>query len=172
MDRAVEAFLRSLQPSRLDAVEVSGTGRSGLGWKSYTALAYPEFDLLSPGEPGTFDVVICEQVLEHVEDPFLAARTLAAMCRPGGHVVVSVPFMLRIHDHPGDFWRFTEPGLIRVLTNAGLDVVGSGSWGNRWCVMANFDRWVGPERARRLLGSRAFRNEPTLPMVVWAFGRR
>jgi 2-polyprenyl-3-methyl-5-hydroxy-6-metoxy-1,4-benzoquinol methylase len=41
----------------------------------------------------SFDVVTAIEVLEHVPDEGCAGflRTLAARCRPGGHVVVSVP---------------------------------------------------------------------------------
>ena len=50
--------------------------------------------------PARYDVVICEQVLEHVLDPGAAAANLRGLCAPGGHVVVSTPFLIRVHELP------------------------------------------------------------------------
>jgi SAM-dependent methyltransferase len=43
-----------------------------------------------PGE-ATFDLVVAHHVLEHVTNPLDVLRQLAAACRPGGHLLVSVP---------------------------------------------------------------------------------
>lgn len=166
----VGRHLDALNPSGLDAVEVSGADQAGRPWRSFTSLNYPEFDLCAPLEDrGTYDVVICEQVIEHVLDPVAAARNLRGLCRPGGHVVVSTPFLIRIHELPQwgmfDYWRFTPRGLRRLLEHAGLTVDEVGSWGNRRCVTANFDRWPAYRRWMPL------GNELDLPVQVWAFAR-
>lgn len=65
------------------------------------------------------DCVICLEVLEHVPDPFQAARELVRIIRPGGRLFLTVPFLTSYHgkgdtpDHAGypDFWRFTHQGL-------------------------------------------------------------
>jgi SAM-dependent methyltransferase len=65
------------------------------------------------------DCVICFEVLEHVRDPFKAAQELIRILRPGGRLLLTVPFMTGYHgkgetpDHAGypDFWRFTHQGL-------------------------------------------------------------
>jgi SAM-dependent methyltransferase len=170
LNRSVDAYLRALGPSQLRAVEISGGAHASRGWAEYTRLDHPEFDLCAPLEGrGTFDVVICEQVLEHVVDPCAAARNLHGLCEPGGHVVVSTPFLVRVHELPeygmGDYWRFTRRGLRALLEGAGLEVEEVGSWGNRDAVRGNLDRWS----ARRPWHS--LRNEPDLPLQVWAFAR-
>ena len=54
------------------------------------ASSFPAFDLCAPlTETRRFDVVICEQVIEHVEDPWAAVANLRELARPGGHVIVS-----------------------------------------------------------------------------------
>ena len=63
------------------------------------------------------------------------------------------------------YWRFTPRGLRTLLESAGLEVPTVGSWGNRRCVVANFDRWPAYRRRHSL------RNEPDLPVQVWAFAR-
>ena len=39
----------------------------------------------------SFDVVICMETLEHLEEPDMAIRELFRLCRDGGHVIITVP---------------------------------------------------------------------------------
>jgi SAM-dependent methyltransferase len=170
LNRAVDAQIDSLDPSRLRAAEISGDTHASRPWREYTSLMYPEFDLCAPVEqPGSYDVVICEQVLEHVADPWLAARNLRELCAPGGRAIVSTPFLIRIHELPQydmrDYWRFTPRGLRTLLEQAGFEVERVHTWGNRDCVIAELDRWS----AHRWWHS--LRNEDELPVQVWAFAR-
>lgn len=155
-----------LGPQRLDVVEISGSFWADLPWKSRVALQYPEFDLCDAStDLPQYDLVICEQVLEHVEDPITAVKTLRRLCKPSGHVFVSTPFLLRIHDRPADYWRFTPAGLLRLLHCGGLEPLWVRSWGNRHVVRANFDKWA------IALPWSSLRNEMDLPVVVWALAQ-
>lgn len=170
LNRAVDNHLSELGPERLSAAEISGDAYARKPWKAFVSLNYPEFDLCAPLEGrGTYDVVICEQVLEHVVDPWVAAENLRGLCVPGGHVVVSTPFLVRVHELPmygmHDYWRFTPRGLRTLLERAGLQVDTVGSWGNRSVILGNFDCWPAYRRWHSL------RNEPDLPIQVWAFAR-
>jgi FkbM family methyltransferase len=115
------------------------------------------------------DVVICEQVLEHVEDPRTAVADLRRLTRPSGRVVVSTPFLIRVHEleqyEMHDYWRFTPRGLPRLLEDAGLVVDDVGDWGNRWYVLGNLGHWSSYRRWHTL------RREPGVPVQVWAFAR-
>jgi SAM-dependent methyltransferase len=73
----------------------------------------------------SFDCVICLEVLEHVDDPFAAARELQRILRPGGALFLTVPFLNGYHgnqasksaahgDFP-DYWRFTHQGLQKLF---------------------------------------------------------
>jgi SAM-dependent methyltransferase len=171
LNRSVSAYIESLDPAGLTAVEISGDARAGHRWKSFASLNYPAFDLCAPlSGHGQYDVVICEQVIEHVEDPSTAAANLHDLCRPGGHVIVSTPFLIRVHELPSygmkDYWRFTPRGLKTLLERAGLEVNPVQAWGNRSCIVGNFDRWPAYRRWHSL------RNEADLPVQVWAFARR
>jgi len=168
LNAAVARHLDALGPSGLTAAEISGNAQAGRGWKRFVSLDYPAFDVCAPlAVNDRFDVVICEQVLEHVPDPWAAARNLRDLCAPGGHVVVSTPFLIRTHELPAygmrDYWRFTPRGLRTLLEGAGLVVDEVGSWGNRDVVAGNFDRWPAYRRWHSL------RDEPDLPVQVWAF---
>ncbi len=69
-----------------------------------------------------FQTVICPHVLEHVEDPFAAARNIVALTDKGGHVLVTTPWVQSYHPYPEDYWRFSFAGLRKLF--AGLEVVG------------------------------------------------
>lgn len=172
MDRAIDDTLRVLQPPTCDAIEVSGTAHASRPWRSYMSVQYPEFDLLAPTSVGEFDVVLCEQVLEHIRDPTLGVAALASLCRPGGHVIITTPFMLRIHPSPEDLWRFTPDGLAHLAANAGLEVAETGSWGNTLCIVANRRRWVVYRPWHRLFRQLTLTNDPLSPQVVWLIARR
>ena len=171
LNDAVSAQIDSLGPRGLTAAEISGDTHADRPWKEYASLMHPAFDLCAPIEqPSRFDLVICEQVLEHVPDPFVAASNLRELCVPGGHVIVSTPFLVRVHELPSldmrDYWRFTPRGLRTLLERGGLEVTEVGSWGNRDCVAGNFDSWPAFRWWHSL------RDEPELPVQVWAFARR
>ena len=166
MDQDIDAVFRALPPSETDTVEVSGHLRADYAWRSYESLSYPHFDLCGETPSAAYDLVICEQVLEHVVDPWRAAANLLALCRPGGFVLVNTPFLIKIHPAPGDYWRFTPDGLQIVLERAGLEVLWAHAWGNRACVRGNLLTW------RRYRMWRSLRNEPEFPVSVWALARR
>lgn len=168
MNAAVADHIASLVPQRLTAAEISGNAHGDKPWKEYVSLPHPAFDLCAPlREEPRFDVVICEQVLEHVVDPQTAATNLRGLCAPGGRVIVTTPFLIRVHELPlyglRDYWRFTPRGLQALLEQAGLEVETVGSWGNRQCVVGNFNRWSARRRWHSL------RNESEFPVQVWAF---
>lgn len=168
---AVDRHIERLGPARLSAAEISGAAHASKPWRRFSSLDFPAFDLCAPlGDHETYDVVICEQVIEHVIDPCAAAANLRGLCSSGGHVIVSTPFLVRVHELPmygmRDYWRFTPRGLRTLLERAGLEVESVQSWGNRRCVTGNFDVWPAYRRWHSL------RNEPDLPMQVWAFARR
>jgi SAM-dependent methyltransferase len=72
-----------------------------------------------PVEDSSFDVVLCTQVLEHVDDPAAAVRELHRVTAPGGRVLASTHGTQVYHPNPGDYWRWTHTGLERLFTTNG-----------------------------------------------------
>jgi SAM-dependent methyltransferase len=68
-----------------------------------------------PVEDGSFDVVLCTQVLEHCDDPAQAVRELRRVLAPGGRVLASTHGVQVYHPSPQDLWRWTHEGLRRVF---------------------------------------------------------
>lgn len=64
-----------------------------------------------PESAGMFDHVDCVSVLEHVRRPWKMAETIEAAMKPQATILVSVPFVWRIHGYPSDLWRMTAEAL-------------------------------------------------------------
>ncbi len=169
MYRRCFAFVQSLMPDALDVLEIS----AGPQWareftfRSYTATQYPNFDICTQTLPERFDLIIADQLFEHLRWPYRAGRNVLNMLKPGGYFIITVPFLVRVHEAPIDCSRWTELGLSYFLQECGFDAadIVTDSWGNRACLKANLRSWrkCGP------LSSMV--NEPDFPLVVWAFAR-
>jgi len=68
-----------------------------------------------PLEPGSFDVVLGGDVIEHLRDPAAALARLRPLLRPGGRVVLSTPnvanWAIRLSLLSGR-WRYTDRGIL------------------------------------------------------------
>jgi ubiquinone/menaquinone biosynthesis C-methylase UbiE len=65
----------------------------------------------------TFDIVLCFSVLEHTKHPIKIIDNIYRILNKGGMVLVSVPFIMSLHDTPNDYWRFTRYGLLELFKN-------------------------------------------------------
>ena len=69
-------------------------------------------DITSIPEPdGSFDAVMCIEVLEHLPYPVDAMKELARLVRPGGYLVLTAPFNSLTHFAP----YFFHPGYSRYF---------------------------------------------------------
>jgi SAM-dependent methyltransferase len=63
-----------------------------------------------------FDIVICSDTLEHIDDLESASYNMHSVLKIGGKLVVSVPTMeTHYHGFPHDYWRFTVEDLKHVF---------------------------------------------------------
>ncbi len=75
-----------------------------------------------PVHPGSVDVVLLLDVLEHLPDPAAALAQVHGALKPGGRVIVQVPFLYPLHDAPHDYTRWTEYGLRALAERGGFAV--------------------------------------------------
>jgi SAM-dependent methyltransferase len=72
-----------------------------------------------PVDDASFDVVLCAQVLEHVDDPAQGVSELHRVVAPGGRVLLSTHGTMVYHPAPVDYWRWTHAGLERLFAQSG-----------------------------------------------------
>lgn len=68
------------------------------------------------------DTVVSIATLEHCRRPWRVVEEFYRVLKPGGILVVCVPFLQPVHDAPFDFYRFTSYGLEALLEDQGFDI--------------------------------------------------
>lgn len=169
MDQKTQAMIQNLPYQNFSVLEISGTKWANFGFKSYTQVQFPEFDLCNQVLPERYDLIIAEQVFEHLSRPYRAAQNVCQMLKPDGRFLITTPFMIKVHPFPEDCTRWTESGLKYFLAETGLDEtqIQTGSWGNTKCVMSNIKKFT-----RYIPIWHSLKNEKDVPVVVWALAKK
>ena len=66
------------------------------------------------------DSALMLHLLEHLDRPGRALREATRILRPGGVLLIEVPFIYPIHDAPLDYRRWTREGIRIEIEDAGL----------------------------------------------------
>lgn len=61
-----------------------------------------------PFHDNSFDLVISQEVLEHVDDPWHWVGEIHRVLKPDGRFYCQIPFIIGYHPGPTDFWRLTR----------------------------------------------------------------
>jgi ubiquinone/menaquinone biosynthesis C-methylase UbiE len=91
--------------------------------------AYAPIDVVSeassiPVPDGSFDAVLCTEVLEHVPDPIAVVRELARIIAPKGRLILTAPLGSGIHQEPYHFYGgYTPYWYEKFLREAGFDSI-------------------------------------------------
>lgn len=59
----------------------------------------------------SIDRFVCISVLEHVQNPGKAMSEMLRCLKPGGQILLSVPWMFEMHMEPRDYFRYTVEGI-------------------------------------------------------------
>ncbi len=193
LERQYVARFDSLQLTHLDVLEFGSREpttpvirmlKYQLGAEKVSARCAPEYpdpagDVTLPNYPAMCcDVLILDQVLEHVINPWVVPENIYRMLRPGGLAIVTTPFMFPLHYCPTDNWRFTPQTYDNLFPADKWDVVEAGRWGGEavlsyWLQAGRLVGWVSIDEARA--NCPGF-NEPdygtNFPMVIWWMGKK
>ena len=127
----------------------------GADWPGHADRARPDVvaDALAlPVRSGVVDTLLATELMEHLPSADRFLEEAARVLRPGGTLLLTVPFLEPLHEEPRDFFRFTPHGLRALLERHGFacDLVrGRGGW---WSVaLGSFVsqalyEWANPER--------------------------
>jgi SAM-dependent methyltransferase len=96
-----------------------------------------------PAGVGDFDFVVCTEVIEHVVKPERVLAELARVTRPGGGLLLTVPFVGALHEEPHDYWRPTSHALHHLLEEAGFRDVEVEPLTGWWGMLAHTLRFYG-----------------------------
>ena len=109
-DKPFEQFLSGLEHVGVDHTPTSRADVRAVAGE----LPFPE---------GTFDTILCTEVLEHVPEPSLILAECYRVVKPGGVLYVTVPMTWYLHYEPHDFFRYTKYGIRFLCEKTGFDVV-------------------------------------------------
>jgi SAM-dependent methyltransferase len=125
-----------------------------------------------PVADASIDFILCTETLEHVLEPQQFLSEGRRCLRPGGTILLTIPFAARWHFIPYDYWRITPSGLHHLLRTCGFietRVYARGNAGTVACykMMAVILPWLMPlgstpigRWTRRLLAT------PLIPLLV------
>lgn len=134
---------------------------------------YPEHDLLNLAfENASFDLVVADQVLEHVEDPVRAIAESLRVLRPRGVLIHTTCLLNPIHEDR-DYWRFTPSAL--ALLVEGCELVDVGGWGNRMVMplkALGLHRLPVPESPWHPVNRWATKTDPCWLVSTWVVARK
>lgn len=68
----------------------------------------------------SFDTVLAFHLFEHVYRLDVAPPQIFRILRPGGRLLVSIPFLHEYHGDPDDYFRLTSSAMVRLGEDAGL----------------------------------------------------
>jgi SAM-dependent methyltransferase len=101
--------LKSIVPDTVDYIGLDYPLTTAKGYSGAVSVYGDGIDL--PFKENSFDVVVMLDVLEHIPDAKKAFQESIRVLRPGGNLIIKVPFLYPIHDSPHDFQRWTVYGL-------------------------------------------------------------
>jgi SAM-dependent methyltransferase len=171
--KSVQTLLRQAEHTALKKVTLSGSvldlgGEKGAEYLKHiqgsftvTALNLDEearpdvvhdLEYPLPFKDGEYDHVLLVNVLEHVFEYRQLLAEAVRVLRPGGSIIIIVPFLFPVHPSPQDYRRFTDMALRKELellkvSNIRVEPLGSGVFSANYVAM---DRLLpGPLRVLR-----------------------
>jgi SAM-dependent methyltransferase len=151
-------------------ITAQGATYIGVDWPAPSQPSFPDIVADAnrlPLRKDSVDSVIATEIMEHLESPSVFLDELARVLKPGGILVLTVPFLEPLHEIPRDFYRFTPFSLERLCQESGFrveQILKRGKWAS--VVIGSLIPQILYDKARppRPSGGRA--RSWTLPVVL------
>ena len=103
---------------------------------------FPKVDVVAdahclPFKNESFDLAICESVLEHVENPVGVVKEIYRVLKKRGKIYAITPFLQRYHSYPKDYTRWTLNGVESLFSQ--FKVISKGVNGGAWVSFVEFN---------------------------------
>lgn len=137
---------------------------------------FPEYNWLDlPFPDESFDCVISDMVLEHVEgNPQKVFNESYRLLKKGGYLIVSSNFAYPLHMTPDDFWRFSKEGL-KFLCRNFSEIIASGETGNLgiiFMIIIGLNNLPVPHSKYHPIHWLACRKASRWPVISWIIAKR
>lgn len=84
----------------------------------------------------SFDSIVCMSALEHIERYQLVLSEIWRVLKPGGQLLLNVPWLFPFHGAPNDYFRFSSSALVALLKD--FEILQMEAVGNYWLSQAVF----------------------------------
>jgi SAM-dependent methyltransferase len=106
-------FRHLLDPAKISYQGVDVAEAAAFGYANPDVVYYDGHAL--PFPDAAFDLVLCTEVLEHIPDPAETIREMQRVLKPGGRLLLTIPWSARFHYQPHDYHRYTPSMLQRLF---------------------------------------------------------
>lgn len=101
---------------------------------------YSQINIISeiyniPVKDGSFDYILCTQVLEHLKYPNKAFAEFSRIIKDGGLLFLTCPLTWKEHQKPNDFFRYTQYSLKMLAEDNGFKVVEMNKVGGKFITI-------------------------------------
>jgi SAM-dependent methyltransferase len=177
MRRISRSWLKKLPLSGMSVAEISGQWGKYFNFGSYEQFRFPKYDICKrpfegeDGRPRKFDLIIADQVWEHLDRPYAATKNVRKMMKRGSYFYIATPFFIPFHAALQDNSRWSARGLKNLLVECGFDETGirTGQWGNRAAALRNLEEVWPPEHEPE---TDELTNDPVFPITAWALAQK
>lgn len=76
-----------------------------------------------PVRDGEFDNILCFNLLEHVFNYQNLINESFRALKQGGQFIGYVPYLVKFHPDPNDYFRYSKQSLVKILSHSGLENV-------------------------------------------------
>jgi len=140
----------------------------------FTPTSFPQTNImkLSKFKSNTYDVVVTDQVLEHVPNPFVAVSEIYRVLKKEGICISTSCSFNPIHDSV-DYFRYTKDGF-REIHSIFKKILLLETWGNRQAIgnysLHGYKSFDVRKRQNDLI--MATSNDPVWPWSVWCVAKK
>ena len=175
--RISRAWLKELPLKGMSVAEISGQWGKYFNFGTYEQFRYPKYDICKgpfEGEddrPRKFDLIIADQVWEHLDRPYAATKNVRKMMKRGSYFYIATPFFIPFHAVPQDNSRWSARGLRNLLVECVFDenAIRTSQWENRAAALRNLEPVWPPEHDTE---NDDLSNDPDFPITAWALAQK